>query len=473
MLQSSLRSAAILSSPRAWRQLQRQRSRRARRCAGAHPAPGPRAAPAPHPAAAQRAAPPPRAAAPHVAAPRVVPQAPRKQLPLGHIRAAPRHRRTALRHSSSRVLPVAPHDAPRAAGQGNGTTVVAPAPERRSGRSKRTRPCPTACATSGRQPQDRATAGRAAAGSVRPCGAGPEQISLAGCCNRPTPTGRRRVASCATRPLPTDQAAEGAMPRAGTIDIPRAVLRSRMASGIGRGRSSSAGSDPLFWPYAYDDFVDYTFYPHAYDTFWPYAYDDLYEGMFGALRPGLWRHLCRRSGDRRSPARARAVGHRPLQRADRGADGLADRADRANGRARRCAARRARRAQGRHGEGARRPRGGVSDRAVRARRRGGSRPCGLRLDAMLQAVRIVRPAIEKFYQSLNDEQKARFNALGPDDDQDQKQSRRDLTQACGERASGIASLPLERIERAVRPDEAQRGALRELQGCHRPKRSIS
>ena len=86
----------------------------------------------------------------------------------------------------------------------------------------------------------------------------------------------------------------------------------------------------------------------------------------------------------------------------------------------------------------------------------------MRLDAMLQAVRMLRPAVEKFYQSLNDEQKARFNALGADDDPDQKQSRRDLTQACGERASGIASLPLERIERAVRPDEAQRDALREL-----------
>jgi len=38
-----------------------------------------------------------------------------------------------------------------------------------------------------------------------------------------------------------------------------------------------------------------------------------------------------------------------------------------------------------------------------------------------------------------------------------------LTQVCGERASGIASLPLERIERAVRPDGAQRTALKELQ----------
>ena len=66
----------------------------------------------------------------------------------------------------------------------------------------------------------------------------------------------------------------------------------------------------------------------------------------------------------------------------------------------------------------------------------------LRLQAMLQAVRIVRPAVDKFYQSLNDEQKARFNALGPDGSADQQQSRRDLTQVCGERASGIAGLPL-------------------------------
>jgi len=33
---------------------------------------------------------------------------------------------------------------------------------------------------------------------------------------------------------------------------------------------------PLFWPYAYSDFVDYTFSPYAYDTFWPYAYDDVF-----------------------------------------------------------------------------------------------------------------------------------------------------------------------------------------------------
>ena len=34
---------------------------------------------------------------------------------------------------------------------------------------------------------------------------------------------------------------------------------------------------------------------------------------------------------------------------------------------------------------------------------------------------------------------------------------------CGEHASGIASLPVEKIERAVRSDESQRSAHRELQ----------
>ena len=37
-----------------------------------------------------------------------------------------------------------------------------------------------------------------------------------------------------------------------------------------------------------------------------------------------------------------------------------------------------------------------------------------RLEATLQAVRTVRPALAAFYNSLSDEQKARFTAIGPD-----------------------------------------------------------
>jgi len=39
---------------------------------------------------------------------------------------------------------------------------------------------------------------------------------------------------------------------------------------------------------------------------------------------------------------------------------------------------------------------------------------GKRLDAMLQAVNTVRPALNDFYAALNDEQKARFEAIGPE-----------------------------------------------------------
>ena len=36
-----------------------------------------------------------------------------------------------------------------------------------------------------------------------------------------------------------------------------------------------------------------------------------------------------------------------------------------------------------------------------------------RLDAMLRGVQTVQPALEKFYASLSDEQKERFNRLSP------------------------------------------------------------
>ena len=38
---------------------------------------------------------------------------------------------------------------------------------------------------------------------------------------------------------------------------------------------------------------------------------------------------------------------------------------------------------------------------------------GKRLDTMLQAVKAVRSALDDFYATLNDEQKAQFEAIGP------------------------------------------------------------
>jgi hypothetical protein len=226
---------------------------------------------------------------------------------------------------------------------------------------------------------------------------------------------------------------------------------------------------PLFWPYAYSDFVDYTFYPYAYDRFWPSAYDDVYAGMFGPYALGYGGGSYRVAGRPQGSGGGTAGSGR--------SSGGPVAADLCSGQT-----------------------AGLTDWPIEritqtvepneAQRAAldelktataaaldilkascptdlPSTPTGRlaamqkRLDAMSQAVRTVRPALEKFYQSLNDEQKARFNALGPDENQ--QQTRRDLTQMCGERAAGIGSLPTERIERAVRPTDAQRGTLKELQ----------
>jgi hypothetical protein len=45
-----------------------------------------------------------------------------------------------------------------------------------------------------------------------------------------------------------------------------------------------------------------------------------------------------------------------------------------------------------------------------------------RLDAMIRAVKIVRPALDTFYASLSDEQKARFNAMGQPQSQPESQA---------------------------------------------------
>jgi LTXXQ motif family protein len=44
-----------------------------------------------------------------------------------------------------------------------------------------------------------------------------------------------------------------------------------------------------------------------------------------------------------------------------------------------------------------------------------------RLDAMSEAIKIVRPALAGFYASLTDGQKARFNILGPPPNQSSRQ----------------------------------------------------
>ena len=231
---------------------------------------------------------------------------------------------------------------------------------------------------------------------------------------------------------------------------------------------------PVFWPYAYSDIFNYTFWPTAYDPgYWAYAYDDFVDTVFwgtdspysayarypepsaavtesrargrASASPQTIRQLC---GDPDKGVTAwpiaeitRAVRPTPEQRA------LLDELKAA-----------AAKAADAFKESC------VDSYAMTPP--GRLRAMTNRVSATLNAVRIVRPALEQFYNSLNDEQKARFNALGPNvGDRSQQQPQQEANaeaERCGEPKSSLTQLPIERIEAVIHPAGKQKEALDRL-----------
>ena len=288
-------------------------------------------------------------------------------------------------------------------------------------------------------------------------------------------------------PRPTNQAANAfafsGIHRFGSGQIlrnPFFVNRPVLAHTIFRGRFTQFASrhhqhflpiivvgfvGPLFWPYAYNDFLNYTFYPYAYDAFWPAAYDDVYDGITGVYGSGI-------AGSGTGPASVGTSGS-PQPPSAEVSNGL-------------CADQTAGVTDWRINEIAQIVEPDEAQRAALEELKTAvakavdllkagcpsdlpSTPTGrieamrVRLSGMLEAVRTVRAPLAKFYDLLNDEQKARFNALPSGEDQNEPERRRNLSVLCSARASGIASVPIRRMELAVRPDEVQRASLRALQ----------
>jgi len=238
---------------------------------------------------------------------------------------------------------------------------------------------------------------------------------------------------------------------------------------------------PVFWPYAYDDFVDYTLWPAAYDEFWPYAYDDVFEGMFGGYAPEYGVDYfaggaAAPSGHGRVHGRLAARGPAgeasqqpticsgdaqgltdfPIQKIadqvqpDQNQQALLDQLKDATGKAVQSLQ-------------------AACPTDLPATPTGRLGAMRTRVQAMLQAVQAVRPALEKFYDALNDEQKERFNAL----DQEQQtvnaatnasgaQGQKDTSQACDNRASPVAGMPIDRIRGSLKLNDTQNAALQRL-----------
>jgi LTXXQ motif family protein len=231
---------------------------------------------------------------------------------------------------------------------------------------------------------------------------------------------------------------------------------------------------PVFWPYVYYDFFDYVFWPYAYDDFWPYAYDDVYYGIYGpyayggpgpaiAAGPDVGIHAPGASTTERRVAVAGGSEQRAAEVCSNGASDLTDWPI-------------ARISEVVKPTEPQRPAldelRAASQKAMDILKAGcpndlPSTPTGRlaamesRVKVMLQAVQVVRPPLERFYQLLSDEQKARLNAVSPGD-KSNEEDQRALTKFCRDRAPAVADLPFDRIAQATQPTSAQRSALEEL-----------
>src|SRR5260370_40077314 len=85
-----------------------------------------------------------------------------------------------------------------------------------------------------------------------------------------------------------------------------------------------------------------------------------------------------------------------------------------------------------------------------------------RLQATFDASRTVRTPLMKFYDSLGDEQKARFNAIGPNVGQKGGTAELQDENICSGRKPGLTDLSIERIEDAIRPSDIQEASLDRL-----------
>jgi hypothetical protein len=86
-----------------------------------------------------------------------------------------------------------------------------------------------------------------------------------------------------------------------------------------------------------------------------------------------------------------------------------------------------------------------------------------RIEAMRAGVELMLPPLEKFYGLLNDEQKARLNAIGGPGD---GRGGRSTARTCADAAAGVTDWPAADIDRMVRPNAEQRAKLDALKDAN-------
>jgi hypothetical protein len=225
---------------------------------------------------------------------------------------------------------------------------------------------------------------------------------------------------------------------------------------------------PVFWPYAYYDLYDYAWWGWGYDPFfWDYGYADLYAGLFGpydydALSgyadylPGYTGHKTASSNGSGTTALADMCGSdsrdiagfpieqfqaavQPNSEQSAALDDLANASQKAAETIRNSC-----------------------PRDVTLTAPGRLAEMQQRVEAMRNAVNMLKPALDKFYGLLSDDQKAKVTALAAD----QRRSNREEPASngnCNADQSVTADWPGDLIEHNVKPTDAQRASFKALQ----------
>ena len=239
---------------------------------------------------------------------------------------------------------------------------------------------------------------------------------------------------------------------------------------------------PWFWPYGYSSFFFFALWPYAYgsaDPFWVYGYNDLYYGIFspyaydsyvqGPGAPARMSQLTQSMADSCAQEAAEVAGwpidqiRQALQPSDQQQALLADLGNAvvqaSNAVKSQCAT------------------------TVAFTPTGRLAAMQQRLQGMLQAVKVVESPLAKFYDSLSDEQKARFDAMGASVGQGSPGGKAppnprmanaasaqapntgnaqapNAQTACG---GNIMAWPADQIDRVVQPNDVQRAKLDALQ----------
>ncbi|MEH2623146.1 hypothetical protein V1292_001201 [Bradyrhizobium sp. AZCC 1719] len=219
---------------------------------------------------------------------------------------------------------------------------------------------------------------------------------------------------------------------------------------------------PLFWPFAYNDIYDYTLWgPGVGAPFWFYGYDDIYAGLFGPYDyEGLAGYLPPRGspGDDRLAQfcgdDSREIAGLPIDliaqvieptEAQRTA--LDDLANASVTSAQKIKA--------------------ACPASISLTAAGRLASMQQRIEAMIAGVATVQPALDKFYGLLNDEQKARLNAVAEEQERKaERRGRRSLARACDITQFPGLRWPSEEIEARLRPTDVQRTGLTALQNAN-------